>query len=307
MPHHHHDHHDCNPGQYPNWAFASATVINLVFTLTEVVYAVVANSMSLLADAGHNFGDTIGLAIAWWANWLLSKPSNERFSYGYKRTTILAALVNALLLVATTLIIAFETSWKLIQTQPIDELTVMILASIGIVVNGSTAMLFINNKNHDLNAHGAFLHLAADTLISIGVVITAIIIYYSRWYILDPIVSFIIVIIIFTSTWDLLQESTKLLLDAVPKQIKQADVAAYLNALPGVTSLHDLHIWGLSTREVALTVHLTMPVQSLSNQIYRTIKNDLKRQFNINHPTIQIEIGDSCQADCQQQINEVKN
>jgi cobalt-zinc-cadmium efflux system protein len=294
MSHSHHDHshgHSHAPTNF-NKAFAIAITLNLIFTLVEAGYAIVANSMGLLADAGHNLGDVCGLILAWGASWLLTKPSTERYSYGYKRTTIIASIVNALLLVATSAVIAYESVNKLLHPTLVNEKIVIIVALIGIVINGGSALLFIRGQKEDLNIKGAYLHLAADALIAIGVVVAGIIIYFTQWYWIDPIVGLIIVITILVGTWGLLSHSLSLLLDAVPPDINQPSVAAYLANISGVTTVHDLHIWGLSTREVALTAHLVMPERTLTDEDYAHINDELKCKFNIGHVTLQVEKGD---------------
>lgn len=295
---HSHDHSASLYGKI-NLSFAIAVFANLAFTLIEGGYAIYANSMGLLADAGHNLGDVFGLLLAWAGNWLMSKPAKDRYSYGYKRSSVLASLLNAFLLVAASAIIAYESIVKLISPTPVGEITVIIVATIGIFINGGTAMLFARQNKNDLNIRGAFLHLAADALLSLGVVVTGIIVYYTGWVRLDPIIGLVIVIVIVIGTWDLLTQSLKLLLDAAPKHVDPQKVSAFLQALPGVKAIHDLHIWGLSTREVALTAHLVMPKEGLSDADFDRINHQLLDDFKIHHVTLQVEKGDdeSCVRD----------
>ncbi|MFN7096121.1 MAG: cation diffusion facilitator family transporter [Gammaproteobacteria bacterium] len=292
--HHHgpggHSHAHAVPTNF-NLAFALAVSLNLLFTLIEAGYAIFAHSMSLLADAGHNLGDVFGLVLAWGASWLLTKPSTERYSYGYKRTSIIASIINALMLVAACAIIAYESINKLMHPAIVDEKVVMIVAAIGIFINGGTALLFMRGQKEDLNIKGAYLHLASDALISIGVVIAATIILFTKLYWVDPVVGLLIVITILISTWELLRHSLDLLLDAVPRHINIIAVNTYLTNLDGVTAVHDLHIWGLSTREVALTAHLIMPEKMLTDADHVKIHEDLKQKYRINHVTIQVEKG----------------
>lgn len=294
MPQHHshigitHHHHEASSF---NLAFAVAIALNFSFVIAEVFYALTANSMTLLADAVHNFGDVFGLLLAWGANWLLTFPARKRYSYGYKRITILASLANALILVATSAMIAFESVYKLFNLSAINEVAVIIVAFIGIIINGGTSLLFMRGIHDDLNIKGAFLHLAADALIAAGVVIAGLLIWYTKQLWLDPIVSLLIVFIILWSTWKLLRDSVSLLLDAIPHYIDVAGIKAYLSTLPGVTAIHDLHIWGLSTREIALTAHLIMPERRLSDADYEKINLVLKQQFRIDHATLQVETG----------------
>lgn len=290
---HSHGHHHHSDAVYSkmNLSFAIAVSANLLYTLIEGGYAIYAHSMGLLADAGHNLGDVLGLLLAWGASWLMVQPAQDRYSYGYKRSSVLASLLNAFLLVAASAIIAYESIIKLIYPESVNEITVIIVAAIGIIVNGSTAMLFAKDNKHDLNIKGAFLHLMADALLALGVLVSAIIIYYTGWTRLDPLVGLVIVIVIVAGTWDLLRQSLRLLLDAAPKHIEPEKVNAFLKALPGVEAIHDLHIWGLSTREVALTAHLVMPKGSFSDAEFHDINHELLDKFNIHHVTLQIEKG----------------
>ncbi len=288
MSGHHHHHH---PQTY-NKAFAIAVIINLAFVVVEGGFGWMANSMSLMADAVHNLSDVLGLGLAWLANWLLTRKAREHFSYGYKRTTILATLTNALLLICSSLFIAFESINKLFHPQPLHEQTMIWVALLGIFVNGGTALLFLRDRHKDLNIKGAFLHLAYDALISLGVVIAGILILLGGWTWLDPAAGIMIVIVIFIGTWGLLRDSINLLLDAVPQNIDINAVRQYLCKLPGVAGVHDLHIWGLSTAECALTAHLVMPESPLSDHDFATINADLQHQFNIHHVTLQVERGE---------------
>jgi cobalt-zinc-cadmium efflux system protein len=293
--HHHHDHsHDHGhahhtPPQSFNLAFAIAISLNLGFTVLETTYAFLANSMGLLADAAHNFGDVFGLALAWGANFLLTLPARKRYSYGYKRTTILAAVANALILVATSAVIAFESVYKLFHVTTVNEHVIIVIALLGIAINGGTALLFMKGAHEDLNIKGAFLHLLYDALIAIGVVIGGIAIYYTGCMWIDPIIGLLIVITILWGTWDLLRDSVRLILDAIPHYIDHIGVNNYLKSLPGVTAIHDLHIWGLSTKEVALTAHLVIAESNLPSVNYQKINTILRDKFKINHVTIQIE------------------
>lgn len=300
--HHHHDHdHSHHHGHghghaHPmpksfNLSFGIAVALNLAFTIFQVVYALIANSMSLLADAAHNFGDVFGLVLAWGASWLLSIPARKRYSYGFKRTTILAALTNALILVATSAIIISESIYKLFHLSEVNGHIIILVALIGIVINGGTALLFMKDAHDDLNIKGAFLHLLGDALISIGVVVGGVLILFTGWTWIDPVIGLFIVAIILYGTWGLLRDSVSLILDAIPHHIDQHGVKTYLQNLSGVTAVHDLHIWGLSTKEIALTAHLVMPKTMLADADYETINADLKTKFRIDHVTIQVETG----------------
>lgn len=292
-PHHGHSHHGHahHVPQSFTFAFATAVSLNLIFTIFQVVYAYLANSMGLLADAVHNFGDVFGLVLAWGAMWLLTLPARKRYSYGFKRTTILAALTNALILVATSALITYQSIYKLFHLSEVNGEIVIIVALIGILINGGTALLFIKGSHNDLNIKGAFLHLLGDALISIGVVIAGAAILWTGWMWLDPLIGLLIVGIIMIGTWGLLRDSVRLILDAIPHHVDQHAIKSYLQQLPGVTAVHDLHIWGLSTKEIALTAHLVMPEQPLTDTDYKKINQVMKEQFHIDHATIQVERG----------------
>jgi cobalt-zinc-cadmium efflux system protein len=304
--HHNHDHshghgHHHEPPASFNFSFGIAILLNFAFTLFQATYALVAGSMSLLADAAHNFGDVFGLVLAWGASWLLTLPARKRYSYGFKRTTIIAALTNALILVATSALITYESIYKLLHLTAVNEHIVIVVALIGIVINSGTAMLFIKGAHDDLNIKGAFLHLVGDALISIGVVVAGILVLVTKQQWIDPLVGLLIVLVILLGTWGLLRDSISLILDAIPKHIDLAGVEKYLEKIPGVTMVHDLHIWGLSTKEVALTVHLIMPNNKLSDEDYKRINTDLKEKFRIDHATIQVEAGNlefPCHTTC---------
>ncbi|HVE45013.1 MAG TPA: cation diffusion facilitator family transporter [Gammaproteobacteria bacterium] len=289
--HGHHGHHHDHGHKSFNSAFAIAVTVTLLYTFTEVGYAFYANSMSLMADAIHNLGDSLGLILAWLANWLLSFPARKRYSYGFKRTTIIAALGNAFILVATSALIAYESIYKLFHLSEVNENIIIVVAMIGIVVNGGSSLLFMRGARHDINIKGAFLHLLGDALILVGVAVSALVIKYTDWYWLDPAIGLLIVCIILWGTWGLLRDSVSLILDAIPHYIDHIGVRDYLNSLAGVTAIHDLHIWGLSTREVALTAHLVMPTTTLSDADYLVINKTLKEKFNIHHATLQVEHG----------------
>jgi cobalt-zinc-cadmium efflux system protein len=285
--HSHGHHHHPAPTQF-SLAFAIAVGLNLLFTIVEAIYAFNAHSMSLLSDAGHNLGDVLGLLISWGAIGLLAKKSTEKYSYGFKRTTILAALVNALLLMAAIAGIAIESIRNLINPHPINEHIVIVVALIGIFVNGGTALLFAKGQ-HDLNIKSTFLHLSYDALISLGVVLTGVLVLFTHWIWLDPIVALLIAITIFMGSWGLLRQSVDLILDAVPKSIDRQEVEKFLLAQPTIVKLHDVHIWGLSTNETALTAHLVVQGDALSNAQLQALQATLATRFNIKHATLQVE------------------
>jgi cobalt-zinc-cadmium efflux system protein len=289
---HSHGHHHPLPKSF-NLAFGTAVTLNFSFTVFQIIFALVSGSMSLLADGVHNFGDVFGLVLAWGANWLLTLPARKRYSYGFKRTTIIAAMINALILVATSALISYESIYKLFHMSEMNERIVAIVAIIGIFINGGTALLFMRGAHDDLNIKGAFLHLMGDALISIGVVIAAVLIMFTGWMWIDPVMGLIIVAIILWGTWGLLRDSVRLILDAVPHNIDQQGVYEYLRKIPGVEAVHDLHIWGLSTKEVALTAHLIMPEKKLSDADFKEINHRLKVEYRIDHVTLQVETGNS--------------
>ncbi|GAB4393337.1 MAG: cation diffusion facilitator family transporter [Gammaproteobacteria bacterium] len=285
-------HHPVSFQQYGK-AFAWSVALNLAFVIVQVIYAFAANSMGLLADAVHNFGDVLGLTLAWGASWLASRTTaHERYSYGYKRTSILAAIINALLLVASCSLIAYESILKLISPEVVNEKIVIVVASIGVIINGGTALLFMKGQHSDLNIKGAFMHLAADALISLGVVLAGILILVTGWVWLDPVTGLLIVVAVLAGTWGLLRDSVNLILDAVPHHIDLPAVEAYLRNLPGVTSVHDLHIWGLGTQDNALTAHLVMPTKPLNDHDHQIINQELLEKFGIGHVTLQVEAGE---------------
>ena len=274
-----------------NISFAIAILLNSTFLLTEVIYGFIAHSVSLLSDAVHNFGDVLGLLMSWGASVLVKRRASKRYSYGYKKLTILAALANALLLVLTSALIVYESIYRLNNPREINEVIVMIVAFVGMLINGGTAMLFMRQSTTDLNIKGAFLHLAYDALIAFGVVLAGAAIYFTGWLWIDPVVGLLVVSIIIWGGWNLLQRSVELILGAVPYGVNQKAVYTYLKELPGVEEVHDLHIWGLSTQETALTAHLIMPESRLSDQEYLKINQFLAKEFHIQHVTIQVEQG----------------
>jgi cobalt-zinc-cadmium efflux system protein len=284
-----------------NLSFIVAVSANLMFTVIEAVYAIITNSVSLLGDAGHNLSDVLGLLLAWGATYLASRKATELYSYGYRRTTILAAIINSVILVFAALYIAYESIDRLLSPAPIAEIVMMVVAGIGIVVNAGTALLFVKGRKNDLNLRGAFLHLAYDALISAGVVVAAIVIYYTGWLWIDPVMGLLIVIVIIGGTWGLLRDSVNLILDAVPQGIDRKAVHDFLQEIAGVSQVHDLHIWAMSTYENCLTAHLVMPENTLwdSEDSYGAIGASLKEKFNIHHVTLQVEKDLECSnQDC---------
>lgn len=244
--------------------------------------------MALLADAGHNLSDVFGLVMAWGAIYMASKPPTQRFTYGLGGSTVLAAMFNALFVLVAAGAIAFEAIRRFYDPQPVAGTTVMVVAGIGIVINTATALLFMRGQD-DINIKGAFLHMAADAAVSAGVVIAGLLILFTGWQWIDPVVSLLIVAVIVWSTWDLLRESVIMALAAVPRGIDAAGVRAYLAEQPGVQSLHDLHIWPMSTTDTALTCHLVMPDGHPGDRFIAETCKALRERFRIAHATLQIE------------------
>jgi cobalt-zinc-cadmium efflux system protein len=278
------------PNNYGH-AFVIAIALNTAFVVVEFTYGFIANSTALMADAGHNLSDVLGLALAAGASILARKAANERYTYGLRSSSILAALANAVLLLLACGAIAWESVHRFSQPPVVAGQTVTLVALIGVVINGSSAWLFAKGRKNDLNIRGVYLHMAADAGVSAGVVITGISMVFTSWFWLDPAVSLVIVGVVIAATWELLRDSLRLALDAVPPHIEVAAVDAYLREQPGVIDIHDLHIWGLSTTESALTVHLVMPGGYPGDTFMENMRKTLDTRFSIHHSTIQIEQG----------------
>jgi len=292
---HHHDHdhsghHHINTNNH-GIAFVIAIILNSVYVIAEFTYGFIANSAALIADAEHNLSDVLALLLAWAASVLARKAPSKRFTYGLRSTTILVSLANAMLLLIICGAIAWEAFQRFSHPPVIAEMTVTLVAAIGILVNGFSAYLFIKGSNEDINIRGAYLHMAADAAISMGVMLSGIGMIFTGWYWLDPVVCQIIVIIIVISTWGLLRESIQLSLNAVPAGIDIHAIEAYLRSCAGVSDIHDLHIWGMSTTESALTVHLVMPGGYPGDTLLDDITQTLNVRFKVQHSTIQVELG----------------
>ena len=269
-------------------AFAIGAAINMAFVVGEGVFGLLANSVSLGADAAHNLGDVLSLLLAWGAAWLTRRPPTDRRTYGYGRSSILAALLNATVLLISVGAIGIEAIRRLLQPEPVASGIVMAVAAMGILVNGGTALLFMRNRGDDLNIKAQFQHLAADALVSVAVVLAALAIWVTGFGWIDPIASLGVAAVVVAGTWGTLQESLALSLVAVPSRLDRREVANWLTALPGVREVHDLHIWGLSTTETALTAHLVYdPVPAPGDP--HAVAAALREKFQIGHTTIQIE------------------
>jgi cobalt-zinc-cadmium efflux system protein len=270
-------------------AFAIGIGLNLAFVAIEVVFGIYGHSVALLSDGGHNLGDVLGLAVAWGATILARRPPTPRFTYGLGATSILAALLNALFLLIAVGAISWEAIIRLMHPAPVAGNVVMIVAAIGILINGATALMFASGRKGDLNIRGAFLHMLADAIIAAGVVVTGLLIKLTGAAWLDPVASLVVNVIIVWGTWTLLRDSLAMSLNAVPPSIEPDQVRAFLETLPGVTQLHDLHIWAMSTTETALSGHLVMPDGRGGDAFLIRTCEELQRRFGIGHVTLQIE------------------
>ncbi|MGN6284451.1 MAG: cation diffusion facilitator family transporter [Afipia sp.] len=295
--HHGHSHagHHHAPADFGR-AFAIGIALNIAFVIAETTYGVLSNSTALLADAGHNLSDVLGLVVAWVAAHLAKRPPTPRLTYGLRNSSTLAALANAVLLLIAAGAILLEAAQRLINPEPVASMTVVVVASIGILINGFTAWMFASGRRDDLNIRGAYLHMAADALVSVGVVVAALIMMQTGWLWLDPVTSIIIVVVIVWGTWGLLRESMAMSLAAVPASIDPAAVRDHLSALPGVASVHDLHIWPMGTTEIALTAHLVMPAGHPGDNFLIRACSELEHRFRIGHTTLQIEISETARC-----------
>ncbi len=308
--HSHHHHHPVAPSAM-NKAFVAGIVFNFLFVIIEVVAGFWNHSMSLLADAGHNFMDVGALALSLFAFRMLKVSPNDHYTYGYRKTSILVALFNAVVLLLSVGIIAYEGIKRLIEPVAVEGFNVSIIAAIGIIINFGTAILFFKNKDHDMNIKSAYLHLMSDAAVSLGIVAGGILMHYFGLKWLDAVLSILIAIIILISTWKLLKDSLRLSLDGVPPNINMDDIKALAIKIPGIIDLHHIHVWGLSTTEIAMTAHLVMDKISTSDQQQKA-KDELRHQLehiNIRHVTIEVEMSDvHCEDHCQvPELAEVSN
>ena len=272
-----------------NRAFAIGVVLNVIFVAIEAGYGLAAGSLALIADAGHNLTDVLSLLIAWGAALLATKPATEKRTYGFRKVTIMASLASAILLLVALGGITWEAIGRFFDPKPVEGMTVIAVAAIGVVINTITALLFVSGQKHDLNIRGAFLHMAADAGVSFGVVVAGIIIMVTGWLMIDPLISLLIVAVILVGTWSLLRDSMNLAIDSVPKGIDMTGIKRYLTSLENVSQIHDLHVWPMSTTEVALSVHLIIVDDSLNNDFLPKLQQQLHDRFSIEHSTIQVE------------------
>lgn len=290
--HHHHHHVAADNGQMRKILWA-AILLNLLFVGVEAGVGIWQNSLSLLSDAGHNLSDVFSLALVIVGLHLVQVRSNSRYTYGYKKSTILISLANAILLLVAVGVIIAESVHKLREPVAINGSVISWTAGVGILINGLTTLLLMRGQKGDLNIRGAFLHMAADTLVSIGVVISGIIISYTGWFIIDPIISIVIAIVILVSTWELLRDSMRLALDGVPEGIEVEEVAQLMRDTDHVTDVHHLHIWAMSTTENAMTAHVVVDDEHEAFAVRQALKEAL-RSHGITHATIEIENGKGC-------------
>jgi cobalt-zinc-cadmium efflux system protein len=287
----HHGHHHHGPGPAER-GFATGVTLNLGFVVLEAAAGILAGSMALLADAGHNLSDVLGLVMAWVAVRLTRRLPGGRRTYGWHRGTILAALANGMLLLVAVGVIILESVHRLLDPAPVATGVMLWVALAGVGVNVGTALLFARGREKDINRRGAYLHMMADAAVSGGVVVGALLIRLTGWYWVDPAFGLVIAGVILAGTWGLLRDAANLAMDAVPAGIDPAEVAAWLTAQPGVAEVHDLHIWALSTTETALTVHLVRPGATLDDGFLAGIQETLRDRFGIGHATLQVEAGD---------------
>ncbi|KHK93020.1 cation diffusion facilitator family transporter [Novosphingobium malaysiense] len=301
--HHSHGHHHGHPSPPARGnagkAFALAITLNVIFVIAEVTAGFMSGSMALLADAGHNVSDVLSLVLAWGANVLSARPPSDRFTYGLKSSSILAAIANATLLWVAVGAILVETIRRLADPAQVAGTTMMIVAGIGIVINALSAMLFAKDSKSDLNLRAAFVHLMADAVVSVGVVVAGLLIMFTGIEVIDPITSLVITAVIAWSSWGVMRDSLRMGMLGVPAHIDVTEVRAMLQRQPGVTQVHDLHVWPMSTTETALSAHLLMPDGQPGDVFLKDLAHELEHDFGIGHPTIQIETDGSrpCQLD----------
>jgi len=270
-------------------AFKIGVALNVVFVIVEAAYGLLSGSLALLSDAGHNLSDVFSLLLAWGASVLATRAATERRTYGLRKATVMAALASSVVLLVALGVIAREAVGRLLQPVPVAGVTIIVVAAVGVVINGLTALLFMRGRKHDLNIRGAFLHMVADAGVSLGVVVAGVLIMLKGWLWVDPVLSLAIVGLLLFGTWGLLRDSIWYAMDAVPGKVDIAGVRQYLGALPQVQRMHDLHVWPLSTTETALTVHLVVDANALDNRFLVAVQQELHDRFGIEHSTIQVE------------------
>jgi cobalt-zinc-cadmium efflux system protein len=285
--HGHHHHH--GPADLGDKRYLIGIVLNLGIVVAEAIAGVIGNSTALFADASHNLSDVLGLALAGGAVWLAKRPPNAKRTYGFGKATVFAALVNGLLLVFASGAIVWEAIGRFFHPEPVQSSIVMIVAGIGVVINGATALMFMRGRESDANVRGAFLHMAADALISVGVIVSGLLIMLTNASWIDPAASILIVLVILWGTFGLLREATDMALDAAPRTVDVAKVRAYLCSQPGVSEIHDLHVWAMGASTSAMTAHLVMPDEANNDAFLQRMCKTMDKKFGIEHATFQIE------------------
>jgi len=289
-----HDHSHAHPATMNyNRAFSLGIALNILFVIVEIFYGLYADSLALIADAGHNLSDVFSLLLAWGAYWLSKKAPTPTRTYGLKKATVLASLLSTLLLLTALGIIFYEAVERLRAPEAVNGLTVIVVAGVGVLINALTAWLFLHGSKSDLNVKAAYMHMVADAAVSVGVVLAGVAIMFTGWLWIDPVLSMLIVVLVLMGTWGLLKDSVNLSIDAVPQAISTEEVKTYLLSLPGIVSLHDLHIWSLSTTQTALSVHLVTRNDIPDNRLLENIQEHLHHHFDIDHVTVQIERDDT--------------
>lgn len=293
---HDHEHQHNHTIESLNKAFIIGIALNLSFVIIEFGAGFYYDSLGLMSDAGHNLGDVASLFLALLAFRLAKVRANARYTYGYKKSTVLVSLLNAVILLIAVGAILMESLEKIVNPRPVEGIAIAWVAGIGVFINAFTAMLFIKNKEKDLNVRGAYLHMAADTLVSVGVLVSGIVISYTGWFVLDPIIGITVAVVILVSTWNLLHESVRLSLDGVPVSINSADIKEIISEIPEVISIHHLHIWAISTTENAMTAHIVIPNLNEMEALKTRIKNRLQ-EAGISHVTLEFETKEICCED----------
>ena len=285
-----HSHQHPTPNNY-TLAFGIGTALNIIFVIVEATFGFLSNSLALIADAGHNLGDVLALLLSWGATYLAQRKPTRKKTYGMRRGTILAAFVSSLILLMTMSVVAWESLGRFTSPSEVNSITIIIVAAIGVLINTITALLFFSSQHDDLNIKAAFIHMAADAGVSLGVVIAGVVIMFTGILWIDPAISLMIVVIIVISTWGVFRDSFNLAMDGVPKDIDVEEVKKFILQQDGITEIHDLHIWAMSTTQVALTAHLVRDTTDIDDEFLHRLSESLKEQFGIIHPTIQIESG----------------
>ncbi|MGZ3368948.1 MAG: cation diffusion facilitator family transporter [Caulobacteraceae bacterium] len=286
---HHHGHHHHGPGDLGDKRYLIGIVLNLAIVVAEAVAGIFGNSTALFADASHNLSDVLGLALAGGAAWLAAKPPGARRTYGYGKATVFAALINGLLLVFASGAIVWEAVHRFVQPEPVNSKLVMITAGLGVVINGLTAVMFMRGREGDANVRAAFLHMAGDALISVGVIVAGLLVMLTGAQWIDPAASVVIVLVILWGTFDLLREAADMALDAAPRSVDVGRLRAYLCGQPGVEDVHDLHVWSMGAASSAMTAHLVMPEVADNDAFLQKLCKDMDRKFGVDHATFQIE------------------